>query len=349
MGSKKPPSFAPGIAQMSVSRIWRDTGFRGVLQHRVAASHLFQLLPAKRRDGILEPQGLRQEPTRQVGPNLEQAENDLIWSAPSARQGEDDRKRMFYLVEVQSTVEPDMALRMINYVSLHGMQLRSDYDLPLPLIAPVVLYTGERPWDAALDSGEMFADPRYECLPSMRYYLVDLCRLEVPEESGNLMVLLAAVVRGKREPELLRGARKLQRRLVELGDKQMEHSFFKLVRAQCDNNWPDENWEDCSSMAELVDALEERTMTWPEKWRANYLAEGRLQTCHEMVSSLQKAVGARFGESAAQTFAREVEVARQGDAARDLGIIDSICQCVMLSETAEQLLVRLQTIRPKAK
>ena len=349
MGSKKPPSFAPGIAQMSVSRIWRDTGFRGVLQHRVAASHLFQLLPAKRRDGILEPQGLRREPTRQVGPNLEQAENDLIWSAPSARQGADDRERMFYLVEVQSTVEPDMALRMINYVSLHGMQLRSDYDLPLPLIAPVVLYTGERPWDAALDSGEMFADPRYECLPSMRYYLVDLCRLEVSEESGNLMVLLAAVVRGKREPELLRGARKLQRRLVELGDKPMEHSFFKLVRAQCDNNWPDENWEDCSSMAELVDALEERTMTWPEKWRANYLAEGRLQTCHEMVSSLQKAVGARFGESAAQTFAREVEVARQGDAARDLGIIDSICQCVMLSETAEQLLVRLQTIRPKAK
>ena len=349
MGSKKPPSFAPGIAQMSVSRIWRDTGFRGVLQHRVAASHLFQLLPAKRRDGILEPQGLRREPTRQVGPNLEQAENDLIWSAPSARQGADDGERMFYLVEVQSTVEPDMALRMINYVSLHGMQLRSDYDLPLPLIAPVVLYTGERPWDAALDSGEMFADPRYECLPSMRYYLVDLCRLEVPEESGNLMVLLAAVVRGNREPELLRGARKLQRRLVELGDKPMEHSFFKLVRAQCDDNWPDENWEDCSSMAELVDALEERTMTWPEKWRANYLAEGRLQTCHEMVSSLQKAVGARFGESAAQTFAREVEVARQGDAARDLGIIDSICQCVMLSETAEQLLMRLQTIRPKAK
>ena len=78
------------------------------------------------------------------------------------------------------------------------------------------------------------------------------------------------------------------------------------------------------SMAELVDALEERTMTWPEKWRANYVAEGRaeerLQMGHDMVSSLQKAVQARFGESAAQTFGREVEVARQGDAARDFGI-----------------------------
>ena len=109
-------------------------------------------------------------------------------------------------------------------------------------------------------------------------------------------------------------------------------------------------------MAELVDALEERTMTWPEKWRANYVAEGhakghaegRLQTCHEMVSSLQEYVRMRFGESAAQTFAREVEVAREGDAARDVGILMSICQCVMLSETAEQLLARLQTIRPKA-
>ena len=117
-------------------------------------------------------------------------------------------------------------------------------------------------------------------------------------------------------------------------------------------------------MAEFMDALEGRTMTWPEKWRANYVAEGhakghakghaegraegRLQTCHEMVSSLQKAVRARFGESAAQTFAREVEFARQGDAARDVGILMSIFQCVMQSKTAEQLLVRLQTIRPKA-
>ena len=109
-------------------------------------------------------------------------------------------------------------------------------------------------------------------------------------------------------------------------------------------------------MAELVDSLEERTMTWPEKWRANYVAEGRaegraeerLRICHAMVSSLQKAVGARFGDSAAQIFAREVEVARQGDAARDVGILMSILQWVVLSETAEQLVARLRTIRPKA-
>ena len=105
-------------------------------------------------------------------------------------------------------------------------------------------------------------------------------------------------------------------------------------------------------MAELVDALEERTMTWPEKWKANYVAEGRaeerMQMGRTVVSSLQATVRARFGESAAQTFAREVELARQGDAARDVGILMSIFQWVALSETAEQLLAHLQTIRPKA-
>ena len=102
-------------------------------------------------------------------------------------------------------------------------------------------------------------------------------------------------------------------------------------------------------MAEFMDALEGRTMTWPEKWKANYVAEERMKNCQAMLSSLQEAVGQRFGKSAAQTFAREVEFARQGDAARDVGILDSIIQCVVLSETAEQLLVRLQAVRPKAK
>ena len=101
-------------------------------------------------------------------------------------------------------------------------------------------------------------------------------------------------------------------------------------------------------MAESVSALEDRTISWPEKWRANYLAEGQQQVCQAMLTSLQEAVGQRFGDSAAQTFGREVDVARQGDAARDVGILDSIIQCVVLSETAEQLLARLQTIRPKA-
>ena len=137
--------------------------------------------------------------------------------------------------------------------------------------------------------------------------------------------------------------------MVPLGHKRLEESFFDLVLAQCDQKWPDENWEDCSNMAEMVKAMEDRVTTWPEKWKANYIAEGRAQeradNTHAMLGSLEKAVRARFGESAARAFGQQVEAARQGAAAESHEIMDAICQCVMLSENAEQLLAGLQSIR----
>ena len=70
--------------------------------------------------------------------------------------------------------------------------------------------------------------------------------------------------------------------------------------------------------------MEDRVTTWPEKWKANYIAEGRDQgfedgraqeravNTHAMLGSLEKAVRARFGESAARAFGQQVEVAQQG-------------------------------------
>ena len=346
--------------EMGLPRIWRDTGFRGVLAHAMAAAALLDLIHVNRQVAVLDPQAMRREPTRQVGPNLEQAENDVIWSAPSALPDGEGPDRVFFLVEVQSTCERNMALRMMDYVALHGMQLLSDYDLPMPVIVPVVLYTGERPWNACLELDEMFPNVPPAHRLRVHYHLVDLCRLEVAEGSENVLELLALVMQCESDSELLRRARALYRRLVALGNKPMESSFFELVRAQCDEMWPEENWEDCANMAELAGALEERTVTWPEKWHALYEArceakgraegieKGRAQeradTSHAMLSGLEDAVRTRFGESVAQSFGRRLEIVRQAGAARDLSVLVAICQCVAQSESAEQLLTGLQSI-----
>ena len=140
----------------------------------------------------------------------------------------------------------------------------------------------------------------------------------------------------------------------------MEGSFFDLVRAQCEEKWPNEDWKDCANMAELVGALEERTVTWPEKWHALYEArceakgraegraegieEGRAREVQAILSGLKKAVRTRFGASAAQSFGRRLDVIRQSGAARNPEIRDAIVQCVMVSESAEQLLAGLQSI-----
>jgi len=253
-----------------------------------------------------------------------------------------------------------MSLRMMRYMSLHGLQLLSDHEPPLPVIVPVVLYAGERPWNADLAAGEMFEDVPSPHRLQVPCHLVDLNRLEVGEGSENVMGLLALVMRGESDADLLGAARALYRRLVALGNKPMEGSFFDLVRAQCEEKWPNENWEDCANMAELMGALEERTETWPEKWHALYearckaegraegieegRAEERADTSHAMLSGLEDAVRTRFGESVAQSFGRKLEIVRQAGAARDLGILVAICQCVAQSESAEQLLAGLQSI-----
>jgi len=249
-----------------------------------------------------------------------------------------------------------MSLRMMRYMSLHGLQLLSDHEPPLPVIVPVVLYTGERPWNADLAAGEMFEGVPPPHRLQVPCHLVDLFRLEVAEGSENVMELLAVVMRGESDAELLGAARALYRRLVALGNKPMEGSFFDLIRALCEEKWPNENWKDCANMAELVGALEERTETWPEKWHALYEArckaegraegieEGRAQESQAVLSGLEKAVRTRFGASVAQSFGRRLEIVRQAGAARNPEIRDAIVQCVMVSESAEQLLAGLQSI-----
>lgn len=77
-------SLPTGTVEMGVPWIWRDTGFRGVLGHTVVAAALLELVRASRQVAGLEPQSMHREPTGQVGPELQQAENDVIWNSPSA-------------------------------------------------------------------------------------------------------------------------------------------------------------------------------------------------------------------------------------------------------------------------
>ena len=344
-----PASLSTGTVESGVPRILRDAGFRGVLGHAVAVSALLDLVEIVRKAVKLDLQDMRREPPRQVGPDLERTQNDLMWSAPAVRRDGKARGRLYFLVEEQSTCDHATDLSMMLGVALHSMQLLSEYGIPVPNIVPVVLYTGERPWDAYMDVGDRFPHVPEESRTRMRYVLVDLYRLEVAEGSENLWELLAVVVRGASDAELLRGARALQRRLVALDDTHLEGSFFELVRLLCVEKWPEENWEDCANMTELVDTLEERTLTWSEKWKARYKAEGRAEdradTSRAMLASLEKAVRTRFGASAAESFGRWLEVAWKNGAARDLEVLDAIVQCVTLSESAEQFLAGLPSIR----
>ena len=96
-------------------------------------------------------------------------------------------RRVYFLIEVQSTLAANMALRMMIYAGLHGPQLECDYERPLP---PMVLYIEKRRWDGSGDSAEILAVWVLASRPRFRECVLDPCRMEAEGRSGNVMALL---------------------------------------------------------------------------------------------------------------------------------------------------------------
>ncbi|MEQ5855629.1 Rpn family recombination-promoting nuclease/putative transposase [Halomonas sp. EF61] len=111
-----------------------------------------------------------------VSDDLRDRESDVIWRA---RFG-DDWIYVYLLIEFQSTIDPFMALRIMTYVGLLYQDLIKQQKLSpharLPPVLPVVLYNGEKRWNAAVDVSDLVQSvprelERYR--PRMPYLLLD--------------------------------------------------------------------------------------------------------------------------------------------------------------------------------
>ena len=111
--------------------------------------------------GQLDFPTLTQTNAEYIGADLHRRIGDMVWrvafepaspsGGPSLANGE--RPYLLLLFECQSTVDPDMAFRMHEYVYLLHRHLRNNGTVKAegraPPVLPVVVYNGERPWTAA--------------------------------------------------------------------------------------------------------------------------------------------------------------------------------------------------------
>ena len=111
--------------------------------------------------GQLDFPTLTQVNAEYIGADLHNRIGDMVWrvgfkpgspsGGPPLANGE--RPYLLLLFECQSTVDPDMAFRMHEYVYLLHRHLRNNGTVKAegraPPVLPVVVYNGERPWTAA--------------------------------------------------------------------------------------------------------------------------------------------------------------------------------------------------------
>jgi len=93
-----------------------------------------------------------------VSDDLREREDDVVWRVRWKREW----IYIYLLLEFQSTVDRYMALRLMVYVGLLYQDLQRSGRLPeggrLPPVLPLVLYNGEKRWDAPVDVGDLLQE-----------------------------------------------------------------------------------------------------------------------------------------------------------------------------------------------
>ncbi|MEJ2445580.1 MAG: Rpn family recombination-promoting nuclease/putative transposase [Exilibacterium sp.] len=173
-------------------------------------------------------------------------------------------------------VNPFMSLRIMTYVGLLYQDLIKAKQLPeskrLPPVLPVVLYNGEKRWNAAESISELLqAMPEQLQVfqPQQRYLLIDEGRYSV-DELGKLENLTAALIRAElaETPEDI--VRVLANLVVWLGQpkqRELRRAFNEWFRRILPNRMPGTQFDKMRDLTEYQTMLSERVKDWTKGWR----------------------------------------------------------------------------------
>ena len=132
-----------------------------------------------------------------VTDDLRAREDDVIWRVKYHQSW----IYVYLLIEFQSTIDKYMAVRLMTYMGLLYQDLiKTKQLLPdksLPPIVPVVLYNGEKRWDAATELKDLIINlpgGLEQYLPSLKYLILDEGTYNL-EELTPLKNLVAAIFR----------------------------------------------------------------------------------------------------------------------------------------------------------
>lgn len=131
--------------------------------------------------GALDFASLERMPASFVTEHLGRRHADMLWKIRTVNE---EWLYLLVLIEFQSTIDQRMALRMMNYAGGIWMGLGRDDLGPggeYPSVLPVVVYNGERSWNAATDIRDLLASVPEQLLgtqPQHPYLLIELQTLD---------------------------------------------------------------------------------------------------------------------------------------------------------------------------
>ncbi len=231
---------------------------------------------------------------------LKKYEADVIWRVRYG-PGNDDWCFVFVLMELQSSVQRFMALRLLGYVLRlcealldHGRHLAARRPRRLlPPVLAVVLYNGEKPWTAPLSLAKLFKEVEGLTPPDFRYVVLDVNRYK-PEELRPVEDVTSGVFLMEQAEDLT----ELQTALDELEDVVDDPGLAEDIASLVSDlaiklELSAEEIPRVRTFEEARMSLLQRAEKWTQQWMAEGEAKGQRLG---MARTLKNLIQRRFGD-----------------------------------------------------
>ena len=291
---------------------------------------------------------LEKLPASFVTEHLGQRHADLLWKMEAA-----DRKWLYLLVllEFQSTVDSRMVLRMLDYAIRVLQGLARDHldpDGRFPPILPLVIYNGERRWNAPTEVRDQFALAPRELvgyLPQHRYLLIDLKALDptvLPVE--NVVSLIAMLEQADSQAQLEDLGASLADWLRRMGETELLDSFEAWITQVLVERAGPQGTVDLDFMTEgdggMSSSLAERVRRWGDELNQQWLEKGieqeRRAALERERALVLRLIARRFGSETADRLAPMVATLSEPEH------ITTLAEAVVECETAGDFVARAE-------
>ena len=227
--------------------------------------------------------------------NLGMRYDDVIWRL--RWRGTGAWVYVYLLLELQSTQEPFMAVRVLDYDGGLYCQLvrtlKLDSGKGLPIVLPVVLYTGQPAWTAEREVFNLIASAPTEVtpyLPHLRYLLLDANTYAV-DELRAMRNPVACNLWLEGSPVFVTEPIEALHEILdaeEHADLRRAYTYW-LTQDFLPSRIGDANLPQVEDLEEVIVMMNENAIDWTIPWKEESLREGRKKGLRE---------GRREGEAA---------------------------------------------------
>ena len=302
-----------------------DRYFRASMSDLRVAKSFLQAHLSTPLQKIIRWDSLRLEPNQHVSHALKQSCTDVLYRA---KMGDQDGF-ISILVEHQSTVDRLMSFRILRYCTdIMAQHLKSHPGANLPLVIPLVFYSGQAPYQASTDLFTLFGE--HETLARSTFLkpfqLIDLCRISDDELRAHTWAsVMEMVQKHARSKDFIRYCRALIPILREIFG-QAAHDYLMSTLQYIWNTAELDNSKEFVKMIETdVSAkIGENTMTLAEVFRQEGYEKAQRET--KTLADVFRQEGYEKAQREAETLAEVFRQEGYEKAQRETKTLADVCR-----------------------